>query len=339
MNSWIFIIVWICLRYIAWFSSFAPSERVALFAAFLVLLGVAGEEIAECKLLDDEKRARLKSSIKRWSVGILVLGLAGDLVGVDMGKAEMEALTTTAGGAATSAHNAAQDAGQAHQLAQSASDIAKRAKETAKKAKQEADAVGILAGKLTGRMSATAQELADAEAAEKQEEQTLTDMAVCLAPRVLPFMSALGKTSVDSLRPYLGTQAIIEFVSQDAETRRAASSIAGTLKEAGWNVVSRSPADEIKDGVEIQWYEIPPISSGLQLEERVKLIGASSDSMQIANALVDFLHSRNWEARARWPDEHHGLLIGDSNIIPPGGLLIKVGLYPPVAFAPAPGDK
>lgn len=122
MNSWILIINWMLLVFLFWFETFTLSERVALAAAFLVLIGVAGEYIIEIPTI--EERKRVTAAIKRLSMTLLLLGLTGDILGIVMGQAEMAALTKTAGNAAKSARNAALDAKQAHDLAQSASNSA-----------------------------------------------------------------------------------------------------------------------------------------------------------------------------------------------------------------------
>lgn len=61
MSSWIFNMVWVRLGFVRWFSSFSRSERVALFAAFLVL-------ICELKALEESTPSRLKRCVKRTSV-------------------------------------------------------------------------------------------------------------------------------------------------------------------------------------------------------------------------------------------------------------------------------
>ena len=94
MNSWTFSIVPVFVRFALWLLSFTPSERVALGGAFLVFLGVLGEEVAEIKYLDEKNREGLKKNIKRWTIGILLMGLGFDAVGIVMSQAEMAALIT-----------------------------------------------------------------------------------------------------------------------------------------------------------------------------------------------------------------------------------------------------
>ncbi len=108
MNTWTFTISWKVAAFLLWFSTFTPSERVALTAAFLVLIGVAGEYVIEVPAI--EKRIRLKTRIKRLSMALLLLGLTGDVLGIVMGQAEMVALTKEAGDAAASAKKAREEA-------------------------------------------------------------------------------------------------------------------------------------------------------------------------------------------------------------------------------------
>jgi hypothetical protein len=114
MNSWIFSIAPVLSRFILWLLSFTSSERVALCSAFLVLLGVIGEEVVELSFLDGARWKRTKANIKRWSIGILIVGLAGDALGIVMGQAEIAALIKEAGDAKTSAEIAVADAAKAH---------------------------------------------------------------------------------------------------------------------------------------------------------------------------------------------------------------------------------
>lgn len=111
MYFWTLRVHWILVVFLLWFDTFTPSERVALAAAFLVLIGVAGEYAIEAPLI--EKRRPFRNVVKRLSMGLLLLGLAGDTLGVVMGQAEMAALTREAGGAKQSAVHAAEAASRA----------------------------------------------------------------------------------------------------------------------------------------------------------------------------------------------------------------------------------
>jgi len=98
----------ILVAFFLWFATFTPSERVALGSAFLVLVGVVGEYVADIQTI--EARNHLHKRIKRFSMAVLVLGLSGDVLGIVMGQAEMAALTKEAGDAATSAKTAHDEA-------------------------------------------------------------------------------------------------------------------------------------------------------------------------------------------------------------------------------------
>lgn len=157
MNFWIFRITWMLAGFVFWVSTFTPSERIALESAFLVLVGVAGEYIAEIKPV--ENRKWLEKKVKQFSMAILIVGLAGDVFGIVMGQAEMQALIKQAGDAATNAKNALADAGNAKAMAKGASDtasganqIAGEAKTIAGEANGTASAVETKAGILSGRI-------------------------------------------------------------------------------------------------------------------------------------------------------------------------------------------
>lgn len=347
MNPWILRMNWTLVLFILCLSSFTPSEKVALGSAFLVLVGVIGEEVAELKFLKGEKRERTKEAIKRFAIGVLVLGLAGDLVGVVMGQAEMAALIKQAGEAATSASKASTAAGEAKTKADAA-DIAAgnaqtksdAANQTAGQAKDKADAVGKKAEDLDRQLASANTQLAAVETKRAALEKALETMEICSAPRVIPGWVAGKQTNADPLRPFAGRHVTIEFVP-DAEARRAALNLAGTLTEAGWKIDRVTGQDGIADGVMIQAYEAPfadrslPLSANA-LEEKE----SATDADNAANALIKFLHSYFWEAiRMPPPWDHEGKLIDDPRIIPVGGLRIQVGLYPAVAFVSPPGDK
>jgi hypothetical protein len=135
------------------------------------------------------------------------------------------------------------------------------------------------------------------------------------------------KASIDPLKPFAGYQAIIEFVP-DAEARRAALNIAASLEQANWKVRDPTPVNSINDGVDVQPFEGPSDSS---------MWGAHIRSSKAADAIVDFLHSYNWQARRGLLVDEHNALIHDPKIVPPDALRIRVGLYPAVPFVVPPG--
>jgi hypothetical protein len=58
----------------------------------------------------------------------------------------------------------------------------------------------------------------------------------------------------------------------------------------------------------------------------------NSQARAAASALLDFLHSYNWQASSRDAGS-------SAHDIPRGGLKINIGLYPPVTFVTPPGMK
>jgi hypothetical protein len=299
-------------------------------ATAVVAIGILFEVGEVCRELKRWRKARGRK--RSWvpvmsAAGLLfvTIGVVGE--GIFEGKLGItdtrireidEKTAQDAGDAAGRAEQSAQGAAADAVLAKSSANLAKKA---ADKAQGKADAVGEEAHKLDRELRVAKTQLDAVDAKRAELETSLINLAVCNAPRVIPFWSISGKeNSTDPLRPFAG-QAIIEFVP-DAETRRAAFNIFGALDKAGWKVSRPAPVDGIDDGVEIQPSMAPP-----------------GDSRAAANAVVDFLHSYNWQARRGWPlDEKHPL-IRDPKIIPPDSLRIRVGLYPPVTYVSPPGAK
>ena len=322
MNSWTFSIVPVFVRFALWLLSFTPSERVALGGAFLVFLGVLGEEVAEIKYLDEKNREGLKKNIKRWSIGILLVGLGFDAVGIVMSQAEMAALINEAGTASTSADKAQldakkakEDAQGAQRLAKSASDIAGPAETTADGAKREADNLGEDARKLSAQLEG--------------EKAALNDLAVCNAPRLIGFRYANGKLSTAPLLPYKGTEATIEFMP-DAESRRAAMNIYGAIGGAEWKPNRPKAVDGLSDGVLIVWYTpgpptAPPPSPSILNRP------FAEEARAAAEGLKEFLHSEYWQAESR--DR-----FSNEPDVPIGGVKILVGLYPARALVTPPAE-
>jgi hypothetical protein len=211
------------------------------------------------------------------------------------------------------------------------------ANKSAGRAQYKANAVSNQTDKLTQELTKDEQGISELEAKRAELEKSLVNLAVCNAPRVIPFWSVKTKTSVDPLKLFGGRQAIIEFVP-DAETRRAALSIYGSLDRAGWKIIRISPLDGIEDGVEIQPYTAPTPTSEPSAEW-YPLWRSEIRSDDAADALVDFLHSYDWQAKRGWPVDEKGQVIRDPKILPPDTLRIRVGLYPAVIYVSPPGAK
>ncbi len=206
---------------------------------------------------------------------------------------------------ATGAYNSALDA---HEQAKAASDRAKSASEDAATAHRDAERANKHAAELDLKNKAL-------EEKNLKTESDLLNFIVCNAPRLLPFWTARGKTSEDAIRPFAGRLAIIEYLP-DLETHRAAFSIAASLRRAKWVVEPpRAVNDNLNDGVWVQ-----PIVSG-----------GPDPTREVADELVKFLHSYNWQAQR--------LAIGlEKEGLPVGSLKISVGLYPAVAYVSSPGS-
>jgi hypothetical protein len=166
----------------------------------------------------------------------------------------------------------------------------------------------------------------DLEATNLKTESELINLAVCDAPRVIPSWSLIGngvETSVDPLKPFAGRIAIIDFLP-DPEAKRAAFQIARSLSDAKWDVRGPQPLDGLRDGVEIQPYNSGQGSSNF-FENIIP-------AQELADALVNFLHSYNWQALWTFPDRN-------PELIPPKAIRVRVGLYPAVEYVTPPGSK
>jgi hypothetical protein len=317
----------------------------------LVAIACAGELVADFgkRCLKKTHRER----IERYATILLVLALcmglwcliktnalSGNVIGSLGDKAEEAG--RKANTATTNSETALTKSGQAL-------DEANGAEKTAGKAQAIAGTVASKAEELDRQLRTTKKDLdtaklqlAYAETAEKKEEQALFDMAVCLSSRVIPqggYFNTITKTrewsTVDLLRPHSNLQAIIDVV-QDAEARRAASSIETSLRAAGWTKVTVRPGvGDLRDGVEvIPWNPrelgdkgLPAPDSEARLRRNLVLYGVVSNA---ADAIVYWLHSFFWQAtrsQAINPD------------IPSDAVEIKVGLYPAVQYVAPPGEK
>ncbi len=283
-----------------------PSGRwlaLEIIATVLIALGVAGELGIGIAIARINGQLRIKNTELRSKSDQLLA-----LVTQEAGNAE-----ASAQGAAQAASEAITSAGEAKGKAGAASRTAGAANDVSEKAKVAASDAATLAEKT---------------------KSDLINLALCNAPRVLPLWTmGNGKTSVDPLRSFAGHQVIVEFVP-DAEARRAAFNIAESLNSAGWKILRLAPVDGIDDGVEVQ-----PFQPSTELGHIQKNWADWSRASAAADAIVDFLHSYNWQATRAWPLDEKGAMIHDPKIIPPGAVRIRVGLYPPIQFIAPPGAK
>jgi hypothetical protein len=280
---------------------------VEVSSVLLITMGITGELGIGIKIASTNGRLRAKSSELR-SKNADLRSESDQLLAL---------VNQQAGEARTSAELADKSAGQAQ---------------------NKANVVSTRTDKLTQELTKDENGISELEAKRAELEKSLINLAICNAPRVIPFWSVGNtKTSSDPLKPFAGRQAIIEFVP-DAEARRAALSIYGSLDRAGWKIIRISPLDGLEDGVEIQPY-IAPLPTSEFSPEWQSLWQSEIRSGEAADAVIDFLHSYNWQAKRGWPVDENGHMIRDTKILPPDTLRIRVGLYPSVTYVSPPGAK
>jgi len=186
----------------------------------------------------------------------------------------------------------------------------------------------------------TTGELRQVEAEANKTKSDLMNLAICNAPRVISnwlLMGPSGKKSyVDSLLPMAGQVVFIEVVP-DAEARRAAFQLARTLGDAQWNL--QKPlrfVDGLEDGVSVQ----PSVPTfGGSANGAIPNMSPYWDASDVADKLVDFLQSYNWQTARGWPLDPAGKMIRDETILPAGAIRIQVGLYPPAVYVNPLGQK
>ncbi len=268
--------------------------------------------------------------------GLITTGVAGELfVHVKAGKIEADMRTASDQLVVL----VSKQAGNAKISAQGAADASSRAQKSANeagiaagKAQSVAGAVAVKAEELDRRLVATKAQLEVVRTKRDELEASLINLAVCNAPRVIPLWSiGRAKNAVDPLRPFAGRQAVIEFVPEP-EAKRAANNIVLALISAGWKIVKISPEDNIEDGVEVQPRFVVPLHDASQ-EQLMQDWANTTRASQAADALVDFLHSYNWQARFGVPPR------AERADIPLDGLKVRVGLYPAVVYVAPPGAK
>ena len=328
------------------------------FWTALVVVGVALEFIVIFKEylreLSDFRRGTIHPPEKP-SFGLLLLALAGVsfvavgvggelYVNVKAGKVETKITVASdqlvalilkeAGDAKSSAQGAAIAASHA-------TDSAGAANAVAGKAQMKANGVAAQAEKLNRELLLTSAQLQAVERKHAELEQSLENLAVCATPRVIRSWttSAIGgpRTSVDPLKRYAGLQAEIEFIP-DAEARRAAYNIADSLREAGWKVAKLSVVDGIPDGVEVGSFMPPAPDKDASQDAIQAYVQTQWAADEIADALINFLHSYNWQARLGAAVHERGDP-SDPKLLPIGSLRIRVGLYPAVFYVTPPATK
>ena len=193
---------------------------------------------------------------------------------------------------------------------------------------------GIVASLLGGLVCTAATVIAGKELDALREQRDLAqqerieamrrgnlELEQSLKPRRFPLIVGPGGSNFDSLKPFAGMLVIVQYIPDDAEARRAAGMIGLLVKEAGWTVVSEGPSPKAgSDGVSVEQYLAPtPNAHAFATDER--------RSYEAAQALVNFLHSYDWEAETGMASRH------PIDAIAPNTVRVRVGLKPLPFFA------
>jgi hypothetical protein len=269
-------------------------------------------------------RYGMRKKIARIGWLLLVIGVLGEGV-FEMAVSQIDGLLQSFNGAELT---------EAVRKAGSAAEAASRANDSASKSQTLAESVEKKAKKLDGRITAAKGQLADAVAAEKQEEQTLINMAICSAPRVIWKWTMGKKTEADPLLPMAGEKVFIEFIPGDPEAKRAAFNLVRALSDANWDMQPLRIIDGLADGVSVQ-----PSMAGTEPPLSPEAFSAFMHVSDVADKLVEFLHLYNWQAQRGWPQSAQGKLLRDPNALPPGAIRVQIGLYPAVEYVSPPGEK
>jgi hypothetical protein len=146
------------------------------------------------------------------------------------------------------------------------------------------------------------------------ERKTRLEMEVDVAPRLIPLIDHGGVTNIDDLKPYTGTELVIEY-APDSEAQTAAKNIQDVTQAAGWKLTKADcPSDLIGfndgvDGVVVTPYR-PDNPDPTPDELRSK---------RAAEALVAFLELNKWKAR---------LSGGHRGELSPNAVKVQVGFKP-----------
>ena len=143
----------------------------------------------------------------------------------------------------------------------------------------------------------------------ESEKAKRVEMEKSLAIRELPFISVMGTSNAEGLKPFAGCQFILRSLPE-AEPARAASSLLTVLELAGWVKAGRVLSPEYMSPE----YDGVTVCTGL---------GAKSTESEraAAKALVAFLNANGWEARKGKPHD-----------ATPNTILITVGFKPAPYF-------
>ena len=277
-------------------------------------------------------------SVDVLSVVLVVAGVVGELlVGVvsynkdgllrSKNTERIELVRQQANEATLQAGNARDSAVQA----QGAASIAGRA---SREAKQDAREVKGGLQSAVGELTTLKSDSKDLSYKADKIKTDLLNLAICNSPRVIPNWMTGGKSTADPLRTLSGQKIVIEFIP-DAEARRAALNLASVLLDAKWDVqIPLGVVDELRDGVSVQ----PSMAGTDPVNGQLPNLAPYWHATDVAERLVIFLHSYNWQAERGWPSAAPGKLLRDPSVLPAGAVRVQIGLYPPVTYVSPPGQ-
>lgn len=212
---------------------------------------------------------------------------------------------------------------------------AESSEKAARRATASAYQIGKLANELTRKTSELAIKLSNAESAELEERKKVLDMEVWLSPRVLPMIEEPRGLTWARLIYFAGINAIINSVV-DEESRRAAGQIAAVIRKAGWNIVGLTSdsnrqvtltdnfgTTQMADGVTVLSHRLPRVGGVGFFPDEVR-------SKEAAGVLSDLLEDNGWDVVAvpGDPDPNARLWV------PPNTVRIEVGLKPNPYISP-----
>jgi hypothetical protein len=295
------------------------------FFELLVLIGCGGELLSDAGLFwSSEHLQRIEHS------RVVTLGELANGADEKARKAALDAdgAISKAAEAKTVANGATITAGQAEIKAGTAKEAAGQASVKADKAKTAAGVARQEAKSAENEVAEVGEQAAKAAADLAQERKRRLEMERAISPRLLPIISSRGKSNLDSLKMFKGTDIEMEVVP-DPEAERTAAALGNFLENAGWKVLSIKRTGTARDGVEIESYH--PDDSMLN-----KDFDAVIRSEECAQWLAAYLKRYDWEAQSR---------VGQAGTVPRNALKITVGLKPVTYFSilrPAPdveGEK
>jgi hypothetical protein len=320
----------------------AHSDLEAAALVFFALLVVC-EALAH--LSDDKKTER---RFDRMGIVFFAVAVLAEIAAYPYGQRNdtlsekmIVSLDAKSREASTSASNALTKSSAAETKADEAETKSGKAQATAKSANTlslqvntVAEDVSAKATELSNQLSAARTKLDDVENKRAELEKSLKNLATCTAPRVIPVWSIGTKTGGrrynDPLLPLHDWSVLIEYVPNDAETQRAATTLAKAFEFARWHVLLKPSERPLADGVKVQGWE-PDFFHGTGDPD----VRSASAAQETAGVVVNFLHSYSWQAKLGFMEQEDVT----RKLVPTKGILIEIGLYPPVWYVAPPAMK